>query len=109
MLYDYGARMYDPVIGRWNGVDMLAELHFELTPYSYVMNNPVNYMDPFGLDTLGTNQIVPPTPGVRPFDPNNDVIQLNDVVIGPNYRPIPDPASTQFPGHIPFDGRYADY
>ncbi len=47
--YDYGARLYDPVIGRWNAPDMLAELSYNLTPYRYCYNNPVNFIDPYGL------------------------------------------------------------
>nr|WP_255494192.1 RHS repeat-associated core domain-containing protein [Hufsiella ginkgonis] len=47
--YDYGARFYDPVVGRWNSPDMLAEMAYSLTPYRYCFNNPVNYIDPFGL------------------------------------------------------------
>ncbi|TAE46157.1 MAG: RHS repeat-associated core domain-containing protein, partial [Bacteroidetes bacterium] len=46
--YDYGARMYDPSIGRWNGVDALAELDIAWSPYIYVGNNPVNAVDLFG-------------------------------------------------------------
>lgn len=48
-MFDYGARFYDPVIGRWNVPDMLAELAPSLTPFRYCFNNPVNYTDPFGL------------------------------------------------------------
>lgn len=50
--YDYGARFYDPAIARWNVPDPLAEKHYDLTPYHYVMGNPMMYIDPFGLDTL---------------------------------------------------------
>ncbi|WP_322974042.1 RHS repeat-associated core domain-containing protein [Pedobacter sandarakinus] len=79
--YDYGARFYDPIIGRWNVIDRLSEYHFNTNPYHYVLNNPLKYIDPFGLDTVRTNQIVPPTPGVRPFDPKVDVIQLEGATV----------------------------
>lgn len=46
---DYGARMYDPVLGRWLTPDLLSEFEFHLTPYRYCYNNPISYSDPLGL------------------------------------------------------------
>ena len=46
-MYDYGARLYMPDIGRWNTIDPLAEKTHD--PYSYVWNNPMKFLDPTGM------------------------------------------------------------
>jgi len=47
--YDYGARFYDPVVGRWTTVDPLVENGQENTsPYGYVFDDPVKNVDPDG-------------------------------------------------------------
>lgn len=50
-LYDYEARRYDPVIGRFITMDPMAEMYYECSPYSYCLGNPVNLVDPDGLQS----------------------------------------------------------
>ncbi|WP_190277641.1 DUF6443 domain-containing protein [Adhaeribacter rhizoryzae] len=45
---DYGARMYNPQLGRWNSVDPMTDDAESWTPYNYVFNNPVRLTDPDG-------------------------------------------------------------
>lgn len=45
--------MYDPAVGRWNGVDALADSYSSISPYTYVYNNPNSYTDPTGNSAVG--------------------------------------------------------
>ncbi len=49
-LYYYGARYYDPRSSVWLNVDPLASDFPSWTPYHYVHDNPINLIDPTGME-----------------------------------------------------------
>jgi RHS repeat-associated protein len=83
-LYDFDARLYDPYIWRTPTQDPHAEYYPQISPYSFLNNNPVNFLDPTGMDAFGlagSNDIAtcptcPNTPQYQPYidDPNNNYI-----------------------------------
>ena len=46
--YDFGARNYNPDLGRWMNLDPLSEVYYESSPYIYTLNNPILFIDPDG-------------------------------------------------------------
>ena len=49
-LYDYGARMYDQILGCWTSVDPMAEKYYHISPYAFCFDNPVRMVDRDGKD-----------------------------------------------------------
>ena len=47
---DFGARLYDPRTAAWLSQDPLSEKYYPISPYAYCAGNPVNLVDPDGMD-----------------------------------------------------------
>ena len=47
-IYSTFYRNYDPTIGRFQGVDPLADKYADESPYSFGFNDPINFNDPNG-------------------------------------------------------------
>ena len=54
--YDFGARLFAPADSRWTTPDPLAEKYYHISPYAYCAGDPVNRIDPFGLDIYYFNE-----------------------------------------------------
>ena len=72
-LYDYGARFYDPLLGRFVSADSVVPEPGNpqaLNRFSYVLNNPLRYVDPTGHQGNNPNE-GPPDPPIPLPDPND--------------------------------------
>ncbi len=50
---DFGARMYDPRLGRWFAVDPYFSLYTPISPYAFALNNPILFRDTDGRVVIG--------------------------------------------------------
>lgn len=50
--YDFGARMYDPRVGRWFKRDPLERKYPDFSTYSFGFNNPILFIDPDGNEPI---------------------------------------------------------
>ena len=82
--YDYGARNYDAVLGRFTTQDRFAEKYSSLSPYQYGANSPVNTIDINGdsLKVITKEAILAIYNGLEKGTKLN--IQFNNGVLDPN-------------------------
>jgi RHS repeat-associated protein len=66
-LVRFGYRDYDPDVGRWTAKDPIGFAGGDTDLYSYVLNDPLNEFDPYGLQTGAPS--IPGFPGVPPILP----------------------------------------
>lgn len=68
-------------------MDPHVENYYNKSPYSWVANNPINVIDPTGMDTVNYNNV-----DWKNFDTNVDLIGLDNVVVSargfPDFRSI---------------------
>jgi RHS repeat-associated protein len=55
-MYDYGARWYDMIVPHFITIDPMAEKNCSVSPYSYCGGNPINRVDPTGMDEWEINK-----------------------------------------------------
>jgi RHS repeat-associated protein len=86
--YDFGARMYNPLLGRFFSIDPLTNFNVSLSPYQAYENNPTVFIDPDGKDAIVKitqdeqgNTILTITSSIRVgeeiTDAQMDALQLN--------------------------------
>ncbi|MFA4828189.1 MAG: RHS repeat-associated core domain-containing protein [Thermodesulfovibrionales bacterium] len=103
-LVRFGSRDYDPSIGKWTAKDQIDFYGGDTNLFNYVGNNPVNFVDPLGLEMLllgrqpfifrypGVNRLAPKqrfTP--RSFPKETPARQCKPVQ-QPTPSPVPEPS-----------------
>jgi RHS repeat-associated protein len=107
--YDFGSRIYDPRLGRWLSPDKV--LQSKESPYSYVNDNPVIYVDRNGEDNVIYLVALPSAKSkVSITDPQSIADRANDIYesMGLNTRVVVFESDQPFdPAHIDPSDSYA--
>ncbi|MEX2564707.1 MAG: RHS repeat-associated core domain-containing protein [Cyclobacteriaceae bacterium] len=77
-LYQTPNRLYDPVLGRFWGMDKLSDMYTSISPMAFGFNNPLQFMDPTGLsgDCDGCPEFTMPIFTVSSLGHRNNMVQL---------------------------------
>jgi RHS repeat-associated protein len=83
----FGVRDYDAQVGRWTVKDPIRFGGTDTNLYGYALNNPIKFLDPFGLDSL---ELSLGQGTLNHLDNNGNIVQSWSAVSGP-YIPGPLP------------------
>jgi RHS repeat-associated protein len=87
---DYGARMYDPQLGKWHVVDQLAMKYASVSPYTFVDNNPVRLVDVEGKDIgiydINTKKNIAYHPNQAPPEGASDFVKQTFISLDYKFR-----------------------
>jgi|GEM_PF-6607068 len=82
-------RQYDPRLGRWLSLDPMMQMFPEMSPYVAFDNNPIYYIDPYGLSSeAGDGGSLEGDPPVKKADGSSYSVDddFTDEVTGDIYR-----------------------
>jgi|GEM_PF-4798836 len=83
-----------PDLGRWYGMDQLSEMYHDSSPYAYVGNNPIMFVDPDGrCKNRPEGEPCPESPGG-----SKNPVNIEEVVVGQTYPTDNSPASPPYTG-----------
>ena len=96
-LYYYGARWYDPQLGRFTSPDTIVPLESQGVQawdrYAYVNNSPVNFNDPSGHKLSQDDRFDPPPPYLP--TPTQPSLPVSSPILAPNINnTLPSPFLT---------------
>jgi RHS repeat-associated protein len=96
-LVRFGARDYDPQTGRWTTTDPIGVAGGDTNLYAYVLNDPVNLLDPTGLDWMDTTASFSAGLGdVLLLGAGDELREWTDETFGWNGNALVDPCSSAY-------------
>ncbi|WP_255498806.1 RHS repeat domain-containing protein [Dysgonomonas sp. ZJ709] len=110
-MYDYHARQMEPTTGRFMSVDPLEEKYYSISPYAYVMNNPLKYIDPTGMwsqTSTGwtTSDVSEIEVALNNMKSNSEKSQANN---DPSEGDPPFDNNTNYVGHYHYNKSMSEY